>query len=308
MIIIRSLGVWLALLLAACPSVADEDLIQTAHRAYDQKVRSLEKEVNALFQIDFTEASKTYGPEMRALETKISVAAKLDDPAIRRQRIQQIQNEYRNSELDRYLQAFYYLQNELEKDHRFVGEYLSLLEEALDKLIREDPFFSTIFLSQKFKDKNGLILKRVAWQPSRLYNVSAETSPLKIHSLFADTSRTPILIKLTPAAFSSPAFLRSILIHEINHALLYKDPLLSKAEILAGPVSPSYQYYLLHEYYGLKAQILWDDEPRNTNWKLDEANRENIGKMLEWTYAQLSEKNKKFVTQNPNPPIMRFTG
>ena len=71
-----------------------------------------------------------------------------------------------------------------------------------------------------------------------------------------------------------------------------------------NPTNPSYQFYLIHEYYSFKAQILFDDKMAPAGLKLDPANKEYFQKNMEWTHSQLSAKNKEFVQQHPDPSIL----
>lgn len=211
-------------------------------------------------------------------------------------------------------------QNNLEKDHGFIGAMLEKFETILDRLISEDPFFRALIKSPEYQNQWGLILTRVVWQSELGRDISGETVQLKNYSPFADPSKAPMLIKLTPLAFTSLPFLRSILLHELNHVCFFKDPRFSDPRRFQGaalqsskgvmrhyfsrldPRDPSYQFYLIHEYYSFKSQLLFDEQMEPI-FRLDPLSKARFEKMMEWTYAQMNAPNQKFVKLNPLPPI-----
>ena len=308
--------------------LTDEQLqakIELARQVYEAKYQTLEEEVSRLFNINFAEYKKNYEEQMNQLNFKTSIIEKLQDQAEKERQLHQLEKEYRDSELFRYLEADRYLQNEMQKDHLFVGRYLSLLEEVVSAVIAKDPILSYAFHSRESENRLGLILTKVVWESGTFHDVSAVTKPLNLHSVFADKTKIPMLIDITPLAFPSLAFLRSIIIHELNHVYMYKDPVFSDVRRFAGaavapangpfshyfksmnPFNPSYQYYLIHEYYSFKTQLIFDDLAGNTPFfRLDDANRENIKQMLKWSYDQLNEENKQFIERHPDPPILKL--
>ena len=304
----------------------DEEIdsqIKAAQELYQTKLRSLEGQVNEIFQINFLKLSKELQIQMNERRLMSSFLNEIPDPHKREELLVSLKKEYAGERLDRFIEATAYLENEIEKDHLFVEKLLSSLEAVLDGVIQKDPIFRYAFLSPEFRNRYGLILRRVVWQAAQLRNVSAETGPLNVHSVFADKRKVPFLIKVTPFAFSSPSFLRSILIHELNHVYFYKEPPFSDARQFSSaaqqapagiltryfkelnPFHPSYQYYLVHEYYSFKSQLLFDEKVRQSpSFRLSEADKKHVEKMLDWTYSQLNQKNKDFVQKNPNPPIL----
>ena len=307
---------------------SDEEIsrkIAGAQKFYQDKYQSIAKEVNQLFGIDYFALRKEYEITIQQLQMKLSLIDKIQDPAEKALKLKEIDQEYSDSRLYQYLEANSYFENEIEKDHQFVGELLTRLEGILDLVVQQDEIFRTAFFSKEFKNEYGLILKRVVWQPSTLKNVSAETTPLNIHSLFGDKTKIPVLIKFTPVAFYSLPFLRSIVIHELNHVCFYKEPVFSDMSQFSGSavkapegpythyfksinsLSPTYQYYLIHEYYSFKTQIIFDQKVKGRSFfQLDPDNRKNIEEMLNWTFNQLNDANKDFIRRNPDPPIMRW--
>ena len=302
-----------------------EEKIRQAQEFYRSKYKAIVDKVNQTFGIDFTELMKTYQEKTKELDSKRAMITQIPDPVERNQQMESLKKLYQDERFAKYLEAYYFYENEMQKEHAFMGEFLTRLERILDEVIEPDPLFNYVFNSPEFKKEHGLVLKRVVWPTDTLKDVSAETLPLEVHSIFADASKTPILLKVTLAAFHSLAFLRSILIHETCHIYFYKQSALEGIEKFSGgavapalgafthyfknmnPFSPSYQYYLIHEYYGFRTQVLFDERFKDRPFfKLDPENRKYVEKMLEWTRSQLNENNKKFVEKNPDPPIVKL--
>ena len=306
----------------------DEELqkkIQEAQEFYQAKYRTIEGQVNQMFQINFSELKQQYESKMNELNMKTSLIDKIDDAIQKDTEMKKLQNETQDEQLYKYIEANSYYENEIEKDHLFVGGLLERLENILEMVCQKDPIFKYSFYSGEFKNRYGLVLKRVVWSSTTLQNVSAETSPINVHSVFGDKTKIPALIKFTPIAFFNLAFLRSIVIHELNHACFYKDPSFSDVTKFSGgalekaegsathyfktlnPYNPTYQYHLIHEYYSFKTQLIFDKVAEDTPYfRLDAANKQNTENMLNWTYSQLNESNKKFIADNPDPPIMKI--
>jgi hypothetical protein len=309
-------------------NLSDKELqvtITKAKKLYENKFREVQPYINKLFGINFLEYKQNYQAQIEQLTSKISLIEEIPDSQEKERLFRMLKKEYEDKELFRYLEVHLYLQNEIAKDHLFAGKYLAELERIVEEVIQKDNLFRYVFNSKEFQNRNGLILTRVVWQISASRNVSMDTQPLNLHAVFADKSKTPVLIRITPLAFHSLAFLRSLLIHELNHAYMFRDPIFSNVERFSGeaiapakgkfthyfkilnPTSPSYQYYLIHEYYGLKAQLMFDgiveEEPF---YKLDEKNKKNIEEMLTWVYSQLNVRNKKFVESNPTPSVFNL--
>lgn len=316
--------------LAADSAPPDETIakkIQEAQEFYQNKTRAIQDEVNKTFQVNFPELKKQYELKMNELNMKLSIIDKMENPIEKDLKTKELQNEYQDEQLYRYLEANSYYENEIEKDHLFVGELLERLENILEMVTQKDPVLKYAFYSGEFKSHYGLVLKRVVWSSTTLQNVSAETAPINVHSVFGDKTKIPALIKFTPIAFYNLAFLRSIVIHELNHACFYKDPAFSDVTQFSGgakekaqgsathyfkslnPYNPTYQYHLIHEYYSFKTQLIFDKLVEDTPYlRLDPANKQNTENMLNWTYSQLNESNKKFIEDNPEPPIMKVIG
>jgi len=313
---------------AAIQNPTDQELssmIDEAKGLYGSKYQVVKGQVSELFGIDISEYKRAHQSEINQLNLKISLIEKIEDSKERERRLQMLEKEYEDSDLFQYLEAYYYLQNEMAKDHLFVGRYLSTLEKLTELLIQKDPIFQYAFLSKEARARQGLILTRVVWQIGIAHNVCIVTEPLNLHSVFANKAKIPMLIRITPFAFHSLAYIRSLLLHELNHVYMYRDPVFSDAKRFGGkaiarakgrfthyfkslnPISPSYQYHLIHEYYSFKSQLMFDeiieDDPF---YRLDPTNRKNIKQMFDWTYSQLNKANKKFVDANPIPPVFKL--
>jgi hypothetical protein len=136
---------------------------------------------------------------------------------------------------------------------------------------------------------------------------------------------------VSPIAFTSLAFLQSILIHEINHVLLGKTPPFaamspdapatpSQGRSFAPPPdlyavffnlrharTPGYQYHLLHEYYSFRAQLLYDDlTPSSPYYRLPPSDRRSIERLCAWSFSELNESHQAIVRQHPDPPIAAY--
>lgn len=308
------------------PEITDEQIDAKLHEAgqiFQVKYRQIENGVNARFKIRYSKLMKEYEAAAQEFNQKFSFLSQIPDPLERGRKIELLKKQYQNRGLQRYIEAYYYFQNELEEDHLFMGKLLENLEEILNLVLQKDPVFRETFFSEKFQEHYGLLLKRVVWSSQMLKDVSSETVPLNVHSVFGNKSKIPILVKITPQAFNSLAFLRSILVHELNHFYLFKDPKFADATPFEGaalkaaegpfshyftslnPADPSYQYHLIHEFYSLKSQLLFDQRvPANYYFRLDSGNKERVENMFAWTYQQLNIPNQNFVKNHPDPPVL----
>ena len=224
------------------------------------------------------------------------------------------------------------LENELARSHLLKARCMEAYEKIVDSLIQADPLFNYFFLSPEYRQQHGLLLKRVVWE---LEGGSSSTKPLDAYTLFTDRTQTPFLIKVGPAAFASLAFLRSILIHELNHLLIYKEPVfdplfadLKQGGAASGASSPKpttaggsysfffnlrhggtsgHQYFLIHEYYSFRAQLLYDETaPESPTHRLSPGDRAQTEKLAQWAFGQLSPRNKRFIQEHPDPPIQAY--
>ena len=314
---------------AGAADINDEGLakkIADTQAYYQTKYKSAAEEVNKTFGIDFYAMKAEFDATMNQYGMKQSLIDKIEDPIEKNLKMKELEQEYQDPRLYQYIEAYYYFENEVEKDHEFVGELLTRLENILELATQKDACFRYLFNSPEFRKEFGLCVKRVVWGGNTsLQSVSAETTPLNVHSVFGDKTKLPILIKFTPLAFTSLPFLRSIMIHELNHVCFYKDPQFSDVTKFSGgatqkaegehthyfktlnPFNPTYQYHLIHEYYSFKTQLIFNKRvPDSPLFKLDDANLKNTQGMLDWSYSQLSDSNKQFVKEHPDPPIMRW--
>ena len=321
---------WLAGLAAvafAAPGDSNQQLaarIEAVHRDYQTAYRAVVGRINQQLGLDYDALDRAYQTQYRAYRLKLGLVEQMEDAAARRRAKEQLETFFKNPECVRYAEARAVLENELERDHLLRARSLSAYEEILDGLIAGDPLLRNFFQSPGYADARGLLLKRMVWELEG--GASAMTVPLNTYAVFADRARTPYLIKVTPVAFDSLAFLRSILVHELNHVLLEKEPLLAglprSASVLDNtPGRPTqepyswffnlrhggtstYQRALLHEYYGFTAQLLYDDQaPRDVYYRLTPEVRRHIESLAQWAYSELSPASRQFVRRHPRPPI-----
>ncbi len=297
--------------------------IDQAQAFYRQKREQVEAQVNAQLGVDYAELYGVFQAKMRELKMKESMISRSPDAAERKTLRAVLRGEYQDPKLYKFLEAHSAFENEIENDHQFLGEYLSRLNSILENLIEQDPLLQYAFESSEFRQQYGTVLRRVVWRATQLKGVSAETVPLNVHSMFANKAKIPILIRLTPAAFSSLSYLRSTLLHELEHAIFYKDRRFSDAKQFAGgatqpadgpfahyftsldPVDPTYQYHLIQEYYSFKAQVLFQEKVgERRHYALKASDRARITSMLEWTQSQLNAKNASFIAAHPTPPVV----
>ena len=292
---------------------------QTAYRAVVEKV-------NQRFGIDYAKLDEAYHAWCEEYQRRLSAIEAVPDEA-RRQREKRALEASLASEALQYLEAKLYLDNELDRDHLLKARRLQGCEEILDMLTARDPLLRRFFHSPDYQRRYGLLLTRMVWALAE--GASAWTKPLDTYTMFTDRTRMPFLITVSPTAFTSLAFLRSILLHEITHVLLCKGTLLAglerpsslKDSIPTQPTpsrysllftlryghTPSYQYHLLQEYYAFSAQLLYDElAPPNAQRRLSPADRAQIERLRDWTYGELSDRHKAFVTAHPDSPIVSY--
>ena len=313
--------------MAAAPADINEQLaarISAVQQEYHTAYRAIVERVNRQFGADYEALHRAHQAHYEAYRQKSALVDQMEEGPRQRAARRELEAFFKDPDRLRYVEMRLVLENELERDHLLRARLLAAYEEMLDRLIEGDPLLRYFFQSPAYADAHGLLMKRMVWELAA--GTSSSTTPLSAYAVFADRQRTPYLITLTPVAFDSLPFLRSILIHELNHVLMDKEAFLAGAEHAAATPSsaPSgdaaspysrffnlrfggssnYQHSLLHEYYSFKAQLLYDDEaPRNAAYRLPEVSRRYIESLAEWSYNELSPENKAFVQGHPTPPI-----
>ncbi len=299
---------------------------RAATEAFQAASQAAIQRVNERFGIDYVALDRVYGPRYRELRTKLSILETLPDERARRQQREAMETSLRTPEGLRYMEARLFLENELERDHLWKAKQLQACEDILDLLIANDPLLHYFFTSPESQHRYGQLLKLIVWDLPE--GTAGSTRMLDAYTMFADRMRMPVLIKLSPKAFSSLAYLRSTLIHELDHVLLYKEPLYAPLEQWSSPgdskmsaaVLPynlflkkryqgttAYQYHLVHEYYSFVAQLLCDDRtPTGSVYRLSLPDRRYLETLRSWTYDQLADQYKRFVSEHPNPPIVAY--
>ncbi len=291
--------------------------------AYQRAIHQVDQRLG----IDYRALDGRFGASYREWREKRAIIASMHDEAARQQARQRLDGIFHTPEALQYLEGRLVLENLLESDHRLKARRLQGCDEILEALIASDPLFRYFFHSPEYQRRYGLLLKRVVWASAE--GTSAATRPLETYTMFADRRRLPILIMITPAAFKSLPFLRSILIHELNHVVLYKEPLGAVSEPIASdagalpsppPATPysrsfmkrhggsnDYQQHLIHEYYAFTAQLLYDDRAASDSQQpLAPEDRWHIEHLRQWTFQQLSPPARAFVQQHPEPPVMAY--
>lgn len=293
------------------------------HSELDQRLQAVQAQYQAARQLIVLRINPSFGIDYEALHRLYGGR----DLLYRKNPTQRP----RDPEYRRYLEAQLVLENELERDHLLKAQCLDAYEKILDDLIQVDPLLRYFFDSPEYKARYGLLLKRVVWEISE--GEAASAKALDAYTVFADRTQIPFLIRVGPAAFTRLSYLRSILIHELNHVLIYKEPLFEPLfQELEHPSSrredipqrpppglyglffnlrhgrtPGYQYYLLHEYYSFRAQLLGDDaSPQDPTHRLSPADRKQIEQLADWAYSELSARSREFVKKNPAPPMQEY--
>ena len=322
---------WLGL---AVPSSAEEPLyqqlawrMQRAQETYQQArqaiIRQLDEELGIRYEAlqQLYEEHERVSREQRRLLTRASQTKPTPPPADPSQAF------LTHPEYLHYTEARLLLDNRLARDHLLRAGCLDAYESILDALVDADPLLRAFFRSPDYVHRHGLLLKQVVWELSGAE--AASTKPLDVYTTFANRAQMPFLIRLSPAAFTSLPFLRSLVIHELNHVLLYKEPTFAELERPSSPQesiptqpspalyslffnlrygrTPAYQYHVVQEYYSFKAQLLYDDlAPPTVYHRLSPQDRRQITSLLTWTFNQLSLHHQAFVQQHPDPPIAAY--
>ena len=333
---------WPSLLLALPAGPAADDVnarlakrievVRVEHQAARQ---AIVRQMNQMFGIDYEALRQLYEEQDRVYRQQLAIVEKITDGEVRREEQEKLPSVFTTPEYLRYAEARLVLENELDRNHLLRARNLQACEQVLDELVESDSLLSYFFRSSDYRSRHGLLLKRVTWELA--VGESASTKPLNTSAVFADKTRMPFLVKVSPMAFSSVAFLRSVLIHELNHVVLIKEPLAAEFEASLsaagmpqrtlpqpGPGvyglfftlrhggTPQYQHRLLHECYSFKAQLVYDElAPPDSYHRLSAGDRQHLERLYEWAYGELSESHQAFVTQHPEPPIAvyvrRFT-
>ena len=285
------------------------------------------RRVNHSLQIDYAALADRFEAQDRLYREQQALRKKTDRPGESRDPSQPPDGVFSSPDYLRYAEARVMLDQTLERDHLLRARCLQAYEDILDVLIDSDPLFTHFFRSPEYKRRHGLLFTHAVWE--LVAGESASTVPLNTHTVFADRSHMPFVINVSPAAFSSLAFLRSILIHEINHVLLYKAPIFADVERPSAfpeshptqPIpgwyslwfnlkygrTPAFQYHLLHEYYSFNAQRLYDDAaPRTPSHRLSPSDRAYIDQLATWAARELSEQSRALVTRHPDPPMAAY--
>ena len=317
-------------LVAAAPPDLNDQLIariSAVRQEYQAAYRAIVGRINQQFGIDYEALDRAHQAQYNAFRQKLALVEQMEEGEHKRSAKQELDAFFTNPACQRYAEARLVLENALERDHLLRARSLEAYEEILDQLIDSDPLLRYFFRSPAYAEHNGLLLQRMVWELAA--GTSSSTTPLTAYAVFADRQRTPYLIKVTPIAFDSLPFLRSILIHELNHVLLDKEAFLAGAERAAPAPSDAparasatpygrfftlrfggtseYQHSLLHEYYSFKAQLLYDDaSPHDAAHRLPEKSRRYIESLAAWSYQALSPENRAFVDAHPTPPMERY--
>lgn len=309
---------------------ANQRLTERMHAAQTEYLaarHAILRHLNERFGIDYEALFRRHDARDREYRQQLAAVEKIQDDGAKQQEREKLRAAFESPEYLQYADARLVLENELERHHLLRAKSLQAYEEILDDLINSDPIFAYFFHSAEYRAKGGLLLTRVVWELSG--GKSSSAHPLTTYTVFADRTRTPFLIRVSPAAFSSLSFLRSIVLHELNHVLLYRDPLFagldhpsSLEENQPTRLSSSkyslffnlqyggttdYQYHLVHEYYAFKTQLLYDDlAPRNPYYRLLPADRTHIEHLYEWALGQLSGQYTTFIQEHPDPPLVPY--
>ena len=293
------------------------------HAARQAIIRRLDQELG----IDYNAWQQRYQEQERLYREQRALVEKMSDEARKRQAQEQLAAVFMTQEYHRYTEARMLLDNELERNHLLMARSLQAYEGILDTLIDTEPLLRYFFHSSDYRSRYGLLLKRVVWVLPG--GESASTVPLSTYTMFADRVRTPFLIKVTPAALTSLAFLRSILIHELNHVLLSKEPVVaglerssSFAETIPTQPAPAwysvffnlrygrtqdYQDHLLQEWYAFKAQLLYDNAvPPSVHYRLPPSDRQHLERLYQWASSELRGPHQQAIVQHPDPPIVAY--
>lgn len=325
--VLLGLALWAGLGHAQAQTVDDElaERHAAAFREFQDAYQRIVAQVNAQLGLDYPALDRTYGSAYRGYRERQAIIETLPDADEKRRQLEALDAFFKTPEAAQYLAAKLLVENELDRDHLLRARQLQACEDILETLTKTDPLFASFFHSPEYQQRYGLLLKRVAADLPE--GTSAFTKPLDAYTMFTDRTRMPVVITVSPTAFNSLAYLRSILIHELNHVLLYKTPLAEELE--RGPVDMAhatpetmssnryvlffagqhagreeYQYHLLHEYLSFSAQLMYDDRvPNDPQYRLSPADRRAVEGLRQWAFDQMSPRHKAFVVEHSIPPI-----
>lgn len=317
-------------LAAAGPRQMDEELVvrnAVAFAEFQVVYLKVVQRVNERFGIDYLALDRLYDPLYREYHDKRAIVAAIQDEQTRMRELSALEERFQTPEARRYMEARLFLDNELDREHLLKARRLQACEEILEALIASDPLLRHCFHSPEFQGRYGLLLKRAVWGLPE--GLSATAKPLGPYTMFADRTRMPMLISVSPKAFGSLPYLRSTLIHELNHVLLDKEPPYaglqrmpqSAPKTTAPPPSrryaryfmtrhgrsASYQYYVIQEYYSFVAQLLYDDRVRaDPHRRLAPEERRYTEQLRDWAFEQLSPEQQAFIQRHPEPPLAPY--
>ncbi len=303
------------------------DRMERVRVLYDSARRGLVHQVNQRLGIDYEALSLRYQEADFRYRQKLNIVEKIPNLEARHREEEKLRAELVAPDYRRFAEARLVLENELERNYALKADLLQGYEGILDLLIDVDPTLSYFFRSEEYQQRFGLLLKRMVWDLSG--GEAASTKALNTSPVFADRRRMPFLIQVSPTAFTSLSYLRSILIHELNHVLLEKEPLFLEVRRRSGPGenmpkkpitdlysfffnlrfarTPDYQYHLIQEYYSFEAQLACDDSASlDPRYRLPPSDRRRIKELADWALSELSTRNQAFVKKHPNPPILAY--
>lgn len=323
-------GLWLV-----PAAVAAEDLnprltaqLQLVQVERDAVRQAVIRQIDRQLGIRYEALERLYWDRERLYRQQLAIVGPPPPGSPSPPRVQQQDPLFAAPEYRWYTEARLLLDNELVRNHFLKAKSLHAYDDILQALIDEEPLFHHLFRSPEARGRYGLLLTQVVWELPGAE--SASTKPLDAYTIFADRTQMPFLINVSSVAFTSLAFLRSIVVHELNHVLLYKHPRSTALEQMAPgqgtrvptqPIpssyslffnrrygrTPHYQYHLLHEYYSFKAQLLYDDlAPASPYYRLSGADRRHIEHLYEWAWRELDERHRAFVEQYPDPPVVAY--
>ncbi|MDP3723895.1 MAG: hypothetical protein Q8R91_10470 [Candidatus Omnitrophota bacterium] len=330
LLLLVSSGLWLVPAAAAADSLNRQlaAQLQLVHVERDAVRQAIIRRLDQQLGIRYDALERLYGDRERLYRRQLSIAGSSPSGSPSPPRIQPLDPLFAIPEYRWYTEARLLLDHQMVRNHFLQAKSLHAYEEILEALIDEEPIFRHLFRSPEARRQYGLLLTQVVWELPGAE--SASTRPLDAYTVFADRTQMPFLIRLSATAFTSLAFLRSIVVHELNHVLLYKQPRITALEQMApqhgsraptqpipSPYSlsfnrrygrtPHYQYHLLHEYYSFKAQLLYDDlAPVSPYYRLSGADRQHIERLYEWAWRELDERHRAFVEREPDPPVVAY--
>jgi len=301
--------------------------INGAHFFLNSRYHEIARSVGKKYAIDYIAYDRKHKIPMMEFNHKASMIDFMKDNPKKYSEMKKLRLEYMQSEGLLYSQASKDLLKTIEQDENLLDGYLSMLREALDLLIEVDPMFQYVFSTHQGKKKWGTLLKRVVRSSEFNRRIPAQTAPLKVQTVFGKPSKVPIMIKFSPEAFESLAFLRATLIHELNRAYFQQGPYLKSAGAsgankndphftfmrhylkVVTPHKQPYQHQLIQEYYGLSSQLFWHALVKTRpgkGFQLSPEHIKRIKKTIKWTHSKMSVSSLRFVKHHPEPPIFRL--